>query len=447
VRDVVKLPVLSAADGAAWEAELVSALEGAEHGVSIVRRCVDVVDLLAVAAAGQGRAALVSAHLRRLDADVIDRLTACDVVPIGVLGRGDREAEERLRAMGIAFLVPQDAAASVVASVVAEAVAGAAAPPAAARSARMFGDPSASLAIPPGDGVLVPDDQPGRRGSVIAVWGPAGAPGRTTVAVAVADELARLGAATLLVDADTYGGTIAAVLGLLDDAPGLAAACRQAGMSRLDDTALAALSWQVSAQLRVLTGVAIPQRWPELRPAAVESVVSTARTLAEYVVLDCGFCLETDEELSFDTLAPRRNGATLAVLDCADVVLAVGAADPIGMQRLIRGLADLRELELAAPTWVVLNKVRRGVVPGDPPAELTAARERFAGHTPAALLPHDQGALDEALASGRTLGELRPSSALRRAAAELAAALAGVPAPSRRRPGRGKAPPAPSSPG
>ena len=55
------------------------------------------------------------------------------------------------------------------------------------------------------------------------------------------------------------------------------------------------------------------------------------------VVVDCGFSLEADEEISFDTVAPRRNGATLAVLSDADLVLAVGSADPPGMERLVRG--------------------------------------------------------------------------------------------------------------
>ena len=433
----MKLPVLCAADGASWEAALLGELEQGEYGVSVVRRCVDIVDLLAVAAAGQGRAALVAARLRRLDADAVDRLVASEVIPIGVVARGDEQTEQRLRAMGIAFLVPEDAPASVVASVLTEAVAAAGAAP--VSPARMFGDPSTSMAIPPGSGEVVGSELPARRGSVIAVWGPTGAPGRTTVAVTLADELARTGAPSLLVDADVYGGTVAAVLGLLDESPGLAAACRQAGTSRLDGAALAALSWQLSPQLRVLTGIPLAQRWTELRPAAVAAVLATARGLAEYTVVDCGFALETDEELSFDTLAPRRNGATLTVLDAADVVVVVGAADPIGMQRLVRGLAELREADIGAPVWVALNKVRRGVVPGEPGAELAAALQRFAGRTPAALLPFDQDGLDAALATGRTLGEQRPASPLRKAIAELAAALAGVPEPGggpRRRLGR-----------
>ncbi|MDT4962980.1 MAG: hypothetical protein QOF87_2627, partial [Pseudonocardiales bacterium] len=408
----MKLPVLTAADGAAWEAGLVTALDRGDHGVTVVRRCVDIVDLLAVAAAGQGRAALVAAGLRRLDADAVDRLIAAQVVPVGVVRRGDTAAEDRLRAAGIGHLVPDDADPSVVASVITDAVRTAAA---GARAPRMFGDPATSMAIPPGAGAPVSADLPARRGSVVAVWGPTGAPGRTLVAATLADEIARLGTNTLLVDADVYGGSVAVLLGLLDESPGLAAACRQAGATRLEAAALAALCWQLAPTLRVLTGIPIAQRWPEVRATAIEPVLGAARNLAAFTVVDCGFGLETDEELSFDSLAPRRNGATLAVLDQADVILAVGAADPIGLHRLVRGLAELRDAEVSAPIWVVLNKVRRGVVAGDPASELTAALERFAGRTPAAMLPLDQEAVDAALAAGRLLGESRPSSRLRQA--------------------------------
>jgi MinD-like ATPase involved in chromosome partitioning or flagellar assembly len=432
----VKLPVLIAAGGAAWEAELVAALERGSAAVTVARRCVDIVDLLAVAGSGQGRAALIAASLRRLDADAVDRLLAADVVPVGVVPRGDSATEDRLRALGIVHLVPDDADPAVVASVLIEAVEAietARRTEPASRTGRMFGDPATSMAIPPGAGVPVTPDEPSRRGSVIAVWGPTGAPGRTTLAITLADELARLGRASLLVDAEVYGATIAAELGLLDESPGLAAACRLAAGTRLDGAALAGLCWQLRPELRVLTGVPLANRWIELRPSAVTAVLAAARQLADYTVVDCGFSLETDEELSFDSLAPRRNGATLSVLDEADCVIVVGAADPIGMQRLVRALAELRDAEVGAERWVVLNKVRRGVVPGDTRAELIGALEQFAGTTPAALLPYDRESLDAALITGRSLGEARPASPLRRAVVELAANLAGVPVPATRR--------------
>lgn len=236
----MKLPVLCAADGAAWEERLVTAFDREQHAVQIVRRCVDIVDVLAVAASGQGRAALLASGLRRLDADAVDRLRAAGVVPVGVVRRGDTTAEDQLRSVGVEHLVPEDADAAVVAAVLGEAVRAAAADASGSSSAtraqdRAYGDPSTSMAIPPGVARPVTVDQPSRRGSVVAIWGPTGAPGRTTVAVTLGDELARLGYASLLVDADVYGGTVAAVLGLLDESPGLAArvpSCVRATIAR-----------------------------------------------------------------------------------------------------------------------------------------------------------------------------------------------------------------------
>src|SRR3954447_4820088 len=75
-------------------------------------------------------------------------------------------------------------------------------------------DPAVALprpTRPPDDAVPVAGD-----GRVVAVWGPTGAPGRSTVAVALASELAQLGVSALLVDADVYGGVVAQLLGLLD---------------------------------------------------------------------------------------------------------------------------------------------------------------------------------------------------------------------------------------
>ena len=117
------------------------------------------------------------------------------------------------------------------------------------------------------------------RGRVLAVWGPTGAPGRTSVAIAVADEAARLGVSTLLADADPYGGIDAQTLGLLDESAGFALACREASAGRLDTAQLALQSRQLRPGLRVLTGIARADRWPELRPAAVQAVFARARHL------------------------------------------------------------------------------------------------------------------------------------------------------------------------
>jgi Mrp family chromosome partitioning ATPase len=403
----VSLPVLTAVTDAEWESELVAALDSGDHGVTIVRRCVDVADLLAAASTGTARAVVLSADLRRLDREVLSRLQAARVGVVGLVEPGDVAAEHRLRQLGVRHVLPSDAGAAVVAESLVRA-----------------------------GGVADPDEPPDKPpepelsgpGRVVAVWGPTGAPGRTTVAVAVADEAARLGVPTLLIDADVYGGVVAQVLGILDESPGVAAAARADNQGELDVAALARLARAVNPRFRVLTGLSRADRWPELRPDPVRGVLERARALVALTVVDCGFCVEEDEELSFDTAVPRRNGATLTVLEEADIVVAVGAADPVGIQRLVRALSDLADRLPGIQPRVVVNKLRAGVVPGDPAGEVAGALRRFAAVQRIDTLPYDRAALDRALAGGLTLGEAVPSSPLRQALTRLAAELAGVPA-------------------
>src|SRR5690606_21335193 len=162
------------------------------------------------------------------------------------------------------------------------------------------------------------------------------------------------------------------------------------------------------SRLRVLTGITRTDRWPEVRPGSLEVVWELARGLAETTVADCGFCLEQDEELSFDTQAPRRNGATLTTLEQADVIVAVGAADPVGMQRLVRGLGELGELRPGAEVRVVVNRVRESVIGPDPARQVREALRRYSGVHRVAVVPDDPAAVDAATATGRTLAEAAP---------------------------------------
>jgi len=401
-------PVLVALTGSALESSVVMALQHPDRaGVHIVRRCVDVADLVAAAATGRAAAALVAADLPHLDADVVATLRSSGVEPLGVAADDSAATANRLHQIGLATVLVADGSADLATEVV---------------GALERRDLTAS-ADDAGAPAPEPDQVPAALGEVLAVWGPAGAPGRTTVAVGLASELAGLGQPTLLVDADVYGGAVAQHLAMLDDVSGLLAAARNAKAGVLDPSALAAHCRTVG-QARVLTGLPRPDRWPELSPAAMSAVLACARALCAYVVVDCGFSLESDEELMFDTAAPRRNGATLCVLEQADRVLAVGAADPVGLGRLARGVVDLTAMVPGCRPTVVVNRMRASL--GWSAGEATAMIERFTGRGPGVVLPDDRAACDQALVHGRTLAEAAPSSALRGALRDLAADLAGL---------------------
>ena len=433
------LPVITAVSDAAWEADLVGALDRSDLGLSVVRRCVDIADLLAAAATGTARAAVVSGELRGLDREALARLAVATVAVVVLVPDADDdpegEVERRIRQLGVDHVLPSGTAPAEIAAAVVRSVAAAGA----SRASKDFGDPArppARVGQPESLAAVGPAPAPDPRGRVIAVWGPTGAPGRTTVAVGVASELAQMGLTTLVVDADVYGGVVAQALGLLEESPGVAAACRLATSGSLDVPALAGLVRAVGDGLGVLTGIARADRWPELRPSALEVVLELSRRLADVVVVDCGFGLEQDEELSYDTAAPRRNGATLSVLAEADDVLAVGAADPVSLQRLVRGLADLREAAgVTAPT-VVVNRLRRGAIGRQPEAQVAEALHRYAGVGDVSFVPLDVAGCDAALSVGRTLAEAAPGSPARAALQELAGRLAGHKTVQRNRAGR-----------
>lgn len=361
-----------------------------EHGHTVVARLVgwrDVVeslDLLApdVVVVGAGRGTL-SAEL----------LAACDERGVRLIGVAASDADRgHAGALGVHELVDATAEWAEIEVLV-----------------------SGGVAVPSrigdaGDGAP--------RAGVVAVWGPAGAPGRTTVAVNVAAELAAAGHRVALVDADPYGGTVAPALGLLDETPGFAAACRLAGAGALDRAELERIAQRYSApraSFDVFTGLVGPSRWPELSHERVSGALATMREHYEYLVIDTGFSLERDEELTSDQFAPRRNAATFAALGSADRVVAVGLADPIGLSRLLRGIDELGSLVDAERVDVLVNRVRQSALGIDAHAQVRQTLRRFAGITDAVLLPHDGRAADAAILSARALRDAAGRAPLRSA--------------------------------
>jgi MinD-like ATPase involved in chromosome partitioning or flagellar assembly len=259
-------------------------------------------------------------------------------------------------------------------------------------------------------------------GRVIAVWGPVGSPGRTTLAIAIAAELAGRGRSVVLADVDTFGAAVAPSLGLLDESPGFAAACRLASADALDLTELDRIAELYSSprgSFRVLTGIGRPSRWPELSADRVTATIAACRTWADVTVLDTGASLENDEEISSDLFAPRRNAATIAALAAADLVVAVGAADPVGLSRFLRAWVELVEVVEPERLRIVMNRLRASAIGLNPHAQVSSTLERFAGIRASVLIPNDAASLDAAVLAGRAIQDVAPRSPVRVAVAEL----------------------------
>jgi MinD-like ATPase involved in chromosome partitioning or flagellar assembly len=261
------------------------------------------------------------------------------------------------------------------------------------------------------------------------VWGPKGAPGRTTVAVNLAFEALPSAGETLLVDADTYGGSISQTLGFIEDGPGLAWAARLASRGELDAPRI----WQATRRAgaagpRVLSGLPRADLWTEIRPGTWEALLDLFRLSFQLTIVDVGFCLEEEEELLYDHVRFRRNAVTRLALQRADQVIAVARADPVGLHDFVRGYQQLRELGVEpSRIRIVVNQVRGGLFGGDAPVQIKAALGRYLGLEPSIFVPYDRAAVDAALMLGKALREVRPGTGVRQAIVALAASVVGTP--------------------
>lgn len=254
------------------------------------------------------------------------------------------------------------------------------------------------------------------RGQIAAVWGPIGSPGVTTIAVNLAVEAALVGHRTLLIDADTYGAAVSVHLGLLEDTAAIAQACRAAEHRGLDTANLARFTQRVTVQgaaVDVLTGLTRPERWPQVRAAAWAHVLDVAREGWDVIIVDCGFGLEEDEELSFDIPAPQRNATTITAVRNADTVIAVGTGDPVGFVRFMKDLDHLIETT-DSDIVPIVNKVTPMTTGLTPKRQLRSVWERFG---PKVGLEQFIGWAPEvaagALLSGKALAESAPKAEVR----------------------------------
>ncbi len=281
---------------------------------------------------------------------------------------------------------------------------------------------------------------------LITVWGPQGAPGRSTLAVQLAAALAAPDRGVALIDADTHAPAIALMLGLTDDGPGIAAACRRAELGLLDGAELSRLASPVETAggaVDVLVGINRPARWPELSAARLTAALHACRAWSAVTLIDVAASLESDEEIVSDLDGPRRNAATLTALRTADRIVAVAAADPLGIARFIRGYAELRAEIGDVPVTVAVNKVRPGPLGIDARGQIRRALDRFSGIRDVHFLPYDQRALDAAALHARPVSDVSGRSPFTAAVRTLAGTLIrpdAPAAPTTRRARRGRAP-------
>lgn len=405
------IDVLLAVPDLRQEPELVTSASGC--GMRVLRRCVDAVDLLAAAAIDVNVLVVVSAGLPRLSADVLGRLgTARRIVGLA----GDPLDATALDGLGVRLVVPVGASAAATWQSARAVVLGVA-------PGDRIGPISPSgvwrtgvWAAPAGRDGPAPDE-PATEGRLIAVWGPMGSPGRTTVAIGLAEAAAASGHRACLVDADTYAPSVGLALGMVEDGGGIVRACRQADNGLLDPTSIIAATRRVRGPWHVLTGLTRSDQWAELSPAALDRVWQSARAAFDVTVVDVGFCIEDDDSPA--AWGRRRNAAAVTALANADRLVAVADASSLGAARLVAAWPTIAAVTADSPVTIVRNRSGRRHQPSGWDEALT----EFGVHAPVHALPADAKSLDACWSRGRSLGEGARRSPLRRSLNGLATEL------------------------
>ena len=254
-------------------------------------------------------------------------------------------------------------------------------------------------------------------GKIIAVWGTHGAPGRSTLALALAAYLNEQGS-TILVDCDINAPAQVQLLGLPEDSSGLASAARLATHGELDSTRLVQTLLSAKADLQVLTGLGRSGRWRELPVASMNKVWEVCRHTAEYTVVDLSGGLEEERVEDF-AMEPDHDAVAAALLEQAYLTLIVGAADPVGIRRLIQLLNSNRQA-VGGRSQVVVNRVRSSTAGADPNTAIGSVLARYTSASDIVYVPADYRLFDKALMQAQPVAVVESRSAAAKSIAKLA---------------------------
>ncbi len=272
-------------------------------------------------------------------------------------------------------------------------------------------------------------------GQVVVAWSAAGSTGRSSLLAAFACELAKAGQRVLVIDADVHAPSMVQIFGFDQNYSGLSAAIRMQNQGQLDRVAFEQLLLDFEMpkhRLRLLAGITMVNRWPEIGFESLRTLIQFAREQFDFVLVDVGSSLETS--VVDARLLSERNAATLAALSVANHVVAITTADVVGLNRFIWASSNLRELKLDAKIHVVINRFNQDAFGRKAVAEVSDAIARFAEYEISVFIEEDCGHFGRALREGVPVAMVGKNSAAKQAVAQFALSrLLNLPSKSSRR--------------
>src|SRR6218665_827680 len=163
-------------------------------------------------------------------------------------------------------------------------------------------------------------------------------------------------------------------------------------------------------------------RWSCCRAPPTPEAASIPRRGGRGADADC-FVVDVGSALAIgNTGLDSRGVLARRCLAAADRIVVVGAADPVGLERVREGAAALPMLPAPPSIEVFVNRVRPRVLGRRPQEHLRTALRGIGGRS-VYRLPNDASATDAAPAAAAPLRVVAPRSALRRAIRDYALSL------------------------
>ena len=202
-----------------------------------------------------------------------------------------------------------------------------------------------------------PADRDADPARVVAVCGPGGT-GASTIAIALAQEFAHDGS-TVLADL-ALRAEQTALHDARDIAPGVQELVEAHRGRRPTTDEVLGLTFDVAERgYRLLLGLRRPRYWSALRPRAFEAAFDTLTATFGTVVCDVTADFEGEDNGGSLDVEERNLMARTAVMR-ADAVVVVGSPGVKGIHALLRSIADLLDIGVAAARVVpVINQAPR----------------------------------------------------------------------------------------
>jgi len=263
---------------------------------------------------------------------------------------------------------------------------------------------------------------------VFAFWSGVGSPGRTTLAINIATELAISGKRVLLLDLDTLGPSIALNLGLVDTPAGLSAVLRLVEQGRLSHDEFRRLTVTIDLgrqELLLMTGLTSPERWEEVSPERLEAMLLSISPFVDLVVADLSEPTFSKSSLVHPSIGIQNRDVLFeSILAKCSKLITVAGADPVSAKRFLEAQSYLTDVRGAQDQFVVVNRFRTGAIGANAKIELAESFESIARLRIDAFIPDDAENIDRAMRNGLPLALLKRSSPARLAIVELAKQLA-----------------------